>query len=100
MSKNLLHSLQQSDEDLFWNNDPDLLIWMLYLGGSFSPKGMIRSGYRQLLHKNYESGRFERKYNSSADLVEVMKQFIWSEKSHRAQLEEFWTELHTVAPSD
>lgn len=100
MSKHLFHSLQQSDEDLFWNNDPDLLIWMLHLGGSFSPKGTIRSGYKRLLQRNYESRRFERKFNSSADLVEVMRQFIWSEKSYRSQLEEFWIEIRTVAQND
>jgi hypothetical protein len=97
VSKNLLRSLQESDEDLFWNNDPDLLIWMLHLGGSFSPKGMIRSAYKGLLQRNYESRRFGRNYDSLADLIEVMRQFIWSEKAYRSQFEEFWTEIRTVA---
>lgn len=97
MSKHLLHSLQQSDEDLFWNNDPDLLIWMLHLGGSFSPKGTIRSAYKGLLQRNYESRRFKQNYDSSADLITVMRQFIWSEKAYRSQFEEFWTEIHTAA---
>ncbi|KAK2029181.1 hypothetical protein LX32DRAFT_617604 [Colletotrichum zoysiae] len=100
VSKHLLHSLQQSDEDFFWSNDPDLLVWMLYLGGSFSPKGMIRSAYKQLLRRNYESRRFEPSYDSSTDVIEVMRQFFWSEKSYRSQFEEFWAEIHTVAQDD
>ncbi|KAH8886597.1 hypothetical protein GQ53DRAFT_784869 [Thozetella sp. PMI_491] len=100
VSKHLLRSLQQSDEDPFWNNDPDLLIWMLHLGGSFSPKGMIRSAYKRLLQRNYESRRFRRNYDASADLIEVMRQFIWSEKAYRSQFEEFWTEIRTVAQDD
>lgn len=100
VSKHLLHSLQKSDEDLFWNDDPDLLVWMLYLGGSFSPKGTIRSGYKQLLQRNYESQRFGRKFNSLAELIEVMREFIWSENAYRSQFEQFWADMHTIGPDD
>jgi hypothetical protein len=94
VSKHLLRSLQDSDEDLFWNDDPDLLVWMLYLGGSFSARGPIRSAYKQLLQSNYESRRFVQRHGSPADVIEVMRQFIWSDKSYRSQFEEFWTEVH------
>jgi hypothetical protein len=100
VSKHLLQSLQQSDKDLFWDNDPDLLIWMLYLGGSFSPKGSIRSGYKQLLQRNCESQRFGRNFNSLTEVIEVVRQFIWSEKAYRSQFEKFWTDIHTIGPDD
>ncbi|KAI4596318.1 hypothetical protein KJ359_005447 [Pestalotiopsis sp. 9143b] len=100
VSKHLLHSLQQSDEDLFWDHDPDLLTWMLHLGGSFSPKGTIRSGYKQLLQKNCKSQRFKRNFSSLTELIEVMRQFIWSEKAYRSQFEQFWKNMHTIGPDD
>lgn len=93
VSQHLLRSLQGSSDDPFWNDDPELVIWMLHLGGSFSPKGTIRSEFKTLL-KNHAS-RFTGMYGSSAELIEVMKPFIWSEKAYRAQVEEFWEEIHT-----
>jgi hypothetical protein len=65
---------------------------MLHVGGSFSPKGIIRSGYKTLLHSNYVS-RFGRMYGSLPELVELLRQFIWSEKMYRLQVEEFWKEI-------
>src|SRR3569833_1605721 len=84
VSQHLLHSLQQSIDDTFWNDDPHLLIWMLHMGGSFSPRGTIRSEYRELL-QNQRATRFRGTYGSSEDLVENMRQFIWSEKAYCAQ---------------
>ncbi|KAH6991320.1 hypothetical protein BKA56DRAFT_473886 [Ilyonectria sp. MPI-CAGE-AT-0026] len=95
VSQHLLRSLQGSSDDPFWNDDPELVIWMLHMGGSFSPKGTIRSEFKTLL-KNHAS-RFSGMYGSSAKLIEVMKPFIWSEKAYRAQVEEFWKEIHTDA---
>ena len=64
------------------------------MGGSFSPKGTIRSEYKELLQKNNVS-RFNGMYASSAELIEVMRRFIWSEKAYGAQVEEFWKEIHS-----
>src|SRR3569833_851138 len=92
VSQHLLHSLQQSIDDTFWNDDPHLLIWMLHMGGSISPRGTIRSEYRELL-QNQRATRFRGTYGSSDDLVEIMRHFIWSENAFRAQFIVFWNEL-------
>lgn len=93
VSQHLLRSLQRSNDDPFWKDDPELVIWMLHMGGSFSPKGTIRSEFKTLLQNNHAS-RFSGMHGSSAELIEVMKRFIWSEKAYRAQVEEFWKEIH------
>ncbi|KAH8657770.1 hypothetical protein BX600DRAFT_523857 [Xylariales sp. PMI_506] len=91
VSLHLLHKLQESIDDQFWNDHPDLLAWMLHVGGSFSPKGTIRSGYKVLLQNNYWS-RFRGLYGSLSELFKLLSQFIWSEKAYRSQVEEFWKE--------
>ena len=95
MSLHLLKKLQQSKNDLLWNDHPDLLIWILHIGGSFSPKGTVRSEYKAILQINNASRRGER-YDSLAELILILDQFIWSEKAYRAQVEEFWNEIQTV----
>jgi len=67
---------------------------MLHLGGSFSPRGTIRSEYKRLLRSNRES-RFGGLYNSLEELIELMKRFVWSKKAYGAQVEEFWKEIQT-----
>ncbi|KIX00586.1 uncharacterized protein Z518_09651 [Rhinocladiella mackenziei CBS 650.93] len=53
ISLQLLRKLQQASDDLLWNDHPDLLLWLLYIGGSFAPKGVIRSDYVELLRRNH-----------------------------------------------
>ncbi len=68
---------------------------MLHVGGSFSPSGTIRSGYQILLHNNHVS-RFGGMYSSLAELIELLRQFIWSDKAYRSQVEEFWKETQEI----
>ena len=91
----LLKKLQESKDDLLWNDHPDLLIWIMHMGGSFSPKGTVRSEYKAMLQDNYAS-RFGERYDSLAELIQILDQFIWSEKAYHAQVEEFWNEIQTV----
>ncbi len=91
----LLKKLQESKDDLLWNDHPALLIWIMYMGGSFSPKGTVRSEYKAMLQDNYAS-RFGERYDSLAELIQILDQFIWSEKAYHAQVEEFWNEIQTV----
>lgn len=88
----LLKKLQESNEDSLWRDHPDLLIWILHIGGSYSPKGETRSGYKAMLQINRTSG-FMGKYGSLAELIQILDQFIWSEKAYGAQVEEFWNEV-------
>lgn len=65
---------------------------MLYMGGSFSPKGAVHSEYKALL-KTYHDSKFRGMYVSLEDLMEILHDFIWSEKAYRMQVEEFWKEI-------
>lgn len=91
----LLKKIQESKDDLLWNNDPDLLIWILHIGGSFSPKGTVRSEYKTILQITHAS-RLRERYNSFAELIQILEQFVWSERAFGAQFEEFWNEIQTV----
>ncbi|KKP04932.1 hypothetical protein THAR02_02953 [Trichoderma harzianum] len=93
VSLHLLRKLQESNGDPFWDGQIDLLVWMLHMGGAFSPKGSVHDDYKALLQENQDS-RFTGKYSSLEELVAIMSQFIWSEKAYRAQVEEFWAEIH------
>lgn len=83
--------LQESSGDTFWDDHPDLLIWILHMGGSFSPPGTGRDSYKALLQENRGS-RFMGMYDSLEELVQILSQFVWSEKAYRAQVDEFWKE--------
>ncbi|KAJ9259635.1 hypothetical protein DTO212C5_8589 [Paecilomyces variotii] len=40
VSSQLLHKLQQTNNDIIWDNHPELLLWILYIGGAFAPAGI------------------------------------------------------------
>ncbi|KAH7134440.1 putative N-ethylmaleimide reductase, partial [Dactylonectria macrodidyma] len=77
-SSQLLVKLHQANKDLLWESHPDVLVWLLYIGGSFAPEGNIRSGYATLLDLNHKS-RFKGMYGSWQELHLILKQFVWSE---------------------
>ncbi|PCH00714.1 Hypothetical protein PENO1_046560 [Penicillium occitanis (nom. inval.)] len=92
LSLQLLSKLQQVNDDSIWDEHPGLLAWMLYIGGAFAPDGTIRSDYVALLHKNRKT-RLRDLYTSWPELLEILKQFIWSEKAFASQVEAFWKEI-------
>ncbi len=91
LSLQLLCRLQKAINDLVWDDWPDLLIWLLYIGGAFSPTGTIRSDYVVLLQLN-RSTRFRGLYTTWPELLEILKRFIWSEKAFMSQVKAFWEE--------
>ncbi|KAF2476210.1 putative N-ethylmaleimide reductase [Lindgomyces ingoldianus] len=84
LSLQLLCKLQQTNNDLVWDDRLDLLAWLLHIGGAFSPTGTIRSNYVVLLHLN-RSTRLRGLYTSWLELLTILKQFIWSEKAFMSQ---------------
>lgn len=74
-----------------WDSHPDVLAWLLNIGGAFAPNGIIRSDYVALLRLNYSS-RFNGLYGSWLELLEVLEQFIWSEEAFLSQVKGFWEE--------
>jgi len=71
-----------------------LLLWLLYIGGAFAPAGTVRSDYVLLLRSN-NAARFGDLYKSWPELLEILKQFTWSEKAFMSQFKALWEETFT-----
>ncbi|KAK8137616.1 hypothetical protein PG984_003109 [Apiospora sp. TS-2023a] len=93
VSSQLLRVLQQTNHDHLWDQDPDLLLWLLYIGGTFAPRGSVRSSYLALLRSNHAT-RFKGLYGSLPESLEVLKQFIWSDMAFLSHVRAFWGEVH------
>ncbi|KAK8067212.1 hypothetical protein PG997_013959 [Apiospora hydei] len=39
VSSQLLRVLQQTNDESLWDDDPDILLWILYMGGTYAPPG-------------------------------------------------------------
>lgn len=98
VSSQLLCQLQHANNDLVWDYHPDLLLWLLYVGGAFAPVGAIRDEYAMLLRLNNNT-RFGGLYNSWPEVLKVMRRFIWSEKAFMSPFREFHKETCTQAGS-
>ncbi|KAI0458449.1 hypothetical protein F5B21DRAFT_459705 [Xylaria acuta] len=96
VSTQLLRELQQADDDPIWDDHPDLLLWLLYIGGAFAPAGTVRSDYITLLRSNNASG-FGYLYESWPESLGILKQFTWSEKAFMTHFKTFWEETSTLA---
>ncbi|KAI0377550.1 hypothetical protein F5Y04DRAFT_264105 [Hypomontagnella monticulosa] len=96
LSLRLLRELQQANGDSVWDEHPDVLLWSLYVGGAFAPVGSVRSEYVVLLRLN-QHNRFRDRYESWPELLEVLREFIWSEKAFTSSVKAFWEE---VSPRD
>jgi hypothetical protein len=91
LSLQLLSKLQQANDDPIWDDRPELLTWLLYIGGAFAPTGRMRSDYLVLLNLN-RGTRLRGLYTSWPELLEILKHFIWSEGAFMAQVKAFWEE--------
>ncbi|KAL5336855.1 hypothetical protein BJX70DRAFT_371325 [Aspergillus crustosus] len=80
ISAQLLHKLQQSSDDVIWDDHPELLLWLLYVGGAFTSPGSVRSEYIALIRLN-NGTRSRGLYEMWPELRELLEQFIWSEKA-------------------
>ncbi|KAL2841002.1 hypothetical protein BJY01DRAFT_14599 [Aspergillus pseudoustus] len=87
ISSELLRGLHKIRDDEIWTKHPELLIWLLHVGGAFSPMGIVRSGYLDLLRSN--SARFPRSW---LELHIILKQFVWSDKAFAAPVRALWEE--------
>ncbi|KAJ5392723.1 hypothetical protein N7465_011697 [Penicillium sp. CMV-2018d] len=90
LSLQLLCKIQSAINSPVWDDSPDLLAWLLHIGGAFAPAGSIRQGYVQLLHLNHSRLRWL--YTSWPELRLILKQFIWSDNAFLSQVKAFWEE--------
>ncbi|KAJ5082698.1 N-ethylmaleimide reductase, partial [Penicillium argentinense] len=95
LSLQLLCELQQATKASVFDASPDLLTWLLHIGGAFAPAGAIRSGYIQILHAKSRKGL----YISWPELLGILKQFIWSDKAFLIQVKTFWEETALGEPT-
>lgn len=89
-SSQLLRNLQKSRFDSRWNGKEALLTWMIYLGGSFAPLGVIRSEYAVLITGTYAKPveSFSKTWNT---LEKCLKRFLWS-NAFSSRCRELWEE--------
>ncbi|KAH8678548.1 putative N-ethylmaleimide reductase [Xylariales sp. PMI_506] len=92
LSSQLLRKLQQANSYSVWNGHFDVIMWLLHVGGAFSPSKDIRSGYAALLVLNRKSD-LEGILQSWPKVYKVLKQFIWSDKAFMSHVKSFWEEL-------
>ena len=89
-SSQLLRNLQNigTSDDLGYKKA--LLTWMIYVGGSFAPYGVIRSEYAILVTGTHAS-QIESFAKSWSTLQACLRRFLWSEEfSQRCKA--FWEE--------
>ncbi|KAI1199771.1 hypothetical protein F5X97DRAFT_295359 [Nemania serpens] len=99
VSSKLLGIIQHTNNDPVWDDHPDLLLWLLYVGGAFALGGAVRDEYAALLRLNNNT-RFGGLYDSWSDVVKIMRRFIWSEKAFMSQFQGFHKETCTQAGSN
>lgn len=75
-----------------WDEHPELLSWLLYIGGAFAPSGSTRAAYLKLLRFNH-GRRLKGLYSSWAELLGILRRFIWSRDAFSAQVQAFLEEL-------
>ncbi|KAI1068117.1 hypothetical protein LB507_004335 [Fusarium sp. FIESC RH6] len=94
LSTKLLSELQQVYEDPVWNEHADLLLWLVYMGGAFAPKGPVRSGYIALLQSEKHDLA-----NSWMQTYEILRDFIWSDAAFRTEVRKVWEEAFAQSVS-
>lgn len=94
LSLQLLRQLKQAGNNPAWDQSPQLLTWLLHIGGAFAPAGDVRREYLALVRESLHIGH-DGPYSSWTELVHVLQQFIWSESAFSLQVEEFWRETQT-----
>lgn len=92
VSLRLLRELQQANDDPVWEDHPELLLWLLYIGGAFTTTETVRSDYVVLLRLN-TSSRLRGLYKSWQELLNILKQFIWSDVAFTSDVKALWEEV-------
>lgn len=92
LSSQLLDQLQKTENDAIWDENSELLLWLLYIGGTFASAAFVRSRYVDLLRKNITT-RFPVTCNSCSRTLEIMRKFIWSDIAFYSEASILWREI-------
>jgi hypothetical protein len=93
----LLEKLQQADASGVWDDDPDLLLWLIYTGGAYLSAGPLRSAYIALTNQKFSYG-YRSPYSSLSTVLQIFKMFVWSEEACSAAVQRFWAEINQREP--
>ena len=88
----LHRKLEHANTDTVWDDYPDVLVWLLYIGGAFAPTGDVRAAYTALLRSN-QTSRFIGRYGTWEDVLKALTQFVWSNNAFLLQVKAFWEEV-------
>lgn len=92
LSSQLLDQLQRTEQDAIWNDNPEMLLWLQYIGGTFASAGPIRSTYIKLLRTNISTRSFMGCITRSK-VLEILREFIWSDLAFISEASIFWEEI-------
>jgi hypothetical protein len=92
MSSQLLDQLQESETDPIWDDNSDLLLWLLFIGGTFVPPGSLRSKYVCLLRRSMAT-KFPMISDVRSRTLEIMRKFIWSDFAFASEASNLWGEI-------
>ncbi|TPX16075.1 uncharacterized protein E0L32_004070 [Thyridium curvatum] len=92
ISSKLLFTLELAEKDPVWDKHPELLLWLLYIGGAFASDAVTRSGYVRALRERHSS-RYTSRSTSWQKVLQIMKQFIWSDDAFIPHVKTFWKEV-------
>ncbi|KAK8127386.1 hypothetical protein PG984_008494 [Apiospora sp. TS-2023a] len=91
LSAQLMQKLQDTADNIVWDQCPDLLTWMVFLGGTFASTSVVRNGYVALLHRRSSAA-----YASWQDILGILRQFIWSKRAFEPAVKGFYDEVVKV----
>jgi len=95
----LLTELQQARKNPVWDDHPDLLVWLVLIGGAFAPTKQIKQGYVAILALDHDS-KYKSLYATWQLTKDVLEDFIWSPNAFEEPVKRFWGEYFSALQSD
>ncbi|KAH7303282.1 hypothetical protein B0I35DRAFT_446895 [Stachybotrys elegans] len=84
ISAELVQAIQSAADGDAWGQCPDLLTWMLCLGGAFASTESLRAEYVTLLRRSSQG------MHGWQELVRVLQRFIWAESAYEQDVKSFY----------
>ena len=92
----ILEMLQNSENDEKWDAFPQLLLWLLFVGGAFSERKLVRLQFAALILGSYRN-RIAGLHGSWEETREILEQFVWSKRTLSVYFQTFWEEIHPAS---
>ena len=90
----VLRILQTSGNAHLWDAVPELVVWLLFAGGSFAVKRRTKVTFAALIvgaHKD-RIGRLHQEWET---LKVILTRFVWSAHAMESKYRQFWGALHS-----